>query len=116
MLSTRKYKFFDNLAISAACGRFLPDHREGKTCTLAEFIHVVQKRNRRPSDSSNSNVSNILTLTTLRTIDLGGQKNADPLFSGFCGEMGVFFEVDSAPQSVHQAIPRRTSPPKPSLE
>src|SRR5271156_5638707 len=112
MLSTRKYKFFDNLAISAACGRFLPDHREGKTCTLAEFIHVVQKRNRRPSDSSNSNVSNILTLTTLRTIDLGGQKNADPLFSGFCGEMGVFLRWILHRKACIRPSP--ADPPRPS--
>jgi hypothetical protein len=34
-------------------------------------------------ESHNSNVLNILTLTTLRTIDLGGKKIFDPLFSIF---------------------------------
>jgi hypothetical protein len=38
----------------------------------------------------NSHVVNILPLTTLRTIDLGGKKNSDPLFSIFCAEQSVF--------------------------
>ena len=38
----------------------------------------------------NFNVSKILPLTTFRTIDLGGKKNSDPLFSIFCREARVF--------------------------
>ena len=48
----------------------------------------------------NSHVVNILPLTTLRTIDLGGKKNSDPLFSRFCAEQSVFFEGNSAPEFV----------------
>jgi hypothetical protein len=50
----------------------------------------------------NSHVSKILPITTLRTIDLGDKKNSNPLFSRFCAEMRVFFEVKSAPEYVHQ--------------
>ena len=37
----------------------------------------------RQGHDDNSHVSNILPVTTLRTIDLEGQKNSDPLFSIF---------------------------------
>src|SRR5580704_17308440 len=40
----------------------------------------------------NPNVLNILPLTTLRTIDLEGTKNSDPLFSIFWVETRDFFE------------------------
>jgi len=49
----------------------------------------------------NPNVLNILLLTTLRTIDLEGKKNSDPLFSGFCAEERDFFEGNAAPKCVH---------------
>jgi hypothetical protein len=45
---------------------------------------------------------NILPLTTLRTIDLEGEKNSDPLFSRFYAEMSVFFEGNIAPKCVHE--------------
>jgi hypothetical protein len=45
----------------------------------------------------NYNVSNILPVTTLRTIDLGGKKKSDLLFSRFCAELSVFFAGFSAP-------------------
>jgi len=44
---------------------------------------------------------NILPVTTLRTIDLAGKKNSDPLFSGFCGKLSVFFAGNCAPKKVH---------------
>jgi hypothetical protein len=47
--------------------------------------------------SRNSNVSKILPLTTFRTIDLGGGKISGRLFSRFCAEIRVFFELDCAP-------------------
>ena len=46
---------------------------------------------------SNSNVSRILPVTTFRTIDLGGRKISDRLFSIFCGKMRVFL-FDSGAQ------------------
>ena len=49
---------------------------------------------------ANPNVSRILPLTTLRTIDLAGRKISGSLFSRFCAEMRVFFEVFSAPECV----------------
>jgi hypothetical protein len=52
---------------------------------------------------ANFHVSNILPVTTLRTIDLGGKKNYDPLFSVFCAKMRVFFEVNYAPEYVQNA-------------
>jgi hypothetical protein len=51
----------------------------------------------------NSNVSKILPLTTLRTIDLRGRKNPGSLFSRFCGNLRVFFEVNVAPECVQIA-------------
>ncbi len=42
----------------------------------------------------NFNVSKILPLTTFRTIDLGGKKNSDPLFSRFCRETRVFLSSE----------------------
>jgi len=39
----------------------------------------------------NSNVSRILPLTTFRTIDLGGKKISDRLFSRFYGETRVSY-------------------------
>ena len=57
----------------------------------------------------NFHVFNILPVTTLRTIDLGGKKNSGPLFSRFCAEMRVFFEVNSAPEYVHQRRVARAS-------
>jgi hypothetical protein len=50
----------------------------------------------------NSNVSKILPVTTLRTIDLAGRKISDRLFSIFCAELRVFFEVFYAPEYVQQ--------------
>ena len=55
------------------------------------------------AEHRNSNDSNILPVTTLRTIDLEGKKNFDPLFSKFCGEMSFFFEGIFAPECVHNA-------------
>jgi len=49
----------------------------------------------------NSNVLNILPVTTLRTIDLEGKENFDPLFSRFCAEMRVFLDRNGAPEGVH---------------
>ena len=49
----------------------------------------------------NYNVFYILPVTTFRTIDLGGKKNPDPLFSIFCAEMSDFLEGFSAPECVH---------------
>jgi hypothetical protein len=57
----------------------------------------------------NSHVSKILPVTTFRTIDLGGKKNSSPLFSRFCAEMRFFFEVNSAPEYVHQRQVARAS-------
>jgi hypothetical protein len=55
------------------------------------------------SNRYNSNVWNILPLTTFRTIDLAGKKNSDPLFSRFCAETRVFFELNYAPKYVQIA-------------
>src|SRR5579863_5314453 len=57
----------------------------------------------------NSNVSKILPLTTLRTIDLAGKKISGPLFSGFCTETRVFFDVFLAPEYVQVARLRAPS-------
>jgi hypothetical protein len=46
-------------------------------------------------DRDNLHVSNILPVTTLRTIDLGGKKKSDSLFSRFWAETRFFFEVNS---------------------
>jgi hypothetical protein len=51
---------------------------------------------------TNSHVSKILPLTTFKTIDLGGRKISGRLFSGFCAESSVFFDVFSAPEYVQQ--------------
>src|SRR5271166_1412310 len=62
----------------------------------------------------NLNVFKILPLTTLRTIDLGGKKIFDPLFSRFCAEMRVFFEVNNAPECVQEckfSVPTRLPQP-----
>jgi hypothetical protein len=52
------------------------------------------------SERRNFNVFNILPVTTLRTIDLEGKKNSDPLFSRFCGKLSFFFEGILAPKKV----------------
>ena len=49
----------------------------------------------------NLHVVYILPVTTFRTIDLGGKKNSNPLFSRFCAELSVFFEGNLAPKMVH---------------
>ena len=41
----------------------------------------TENRSRMPRNHDNSNVSKILPLTTFKTIDLGGRKITDPLFS-----------------------------------
>ena len=77
------------------------------------FRSIIAKANLRPAyrgglgpkaqavgRHGNFNVSKILPLTPLRTIDLGGKKSSDPLFSRFCAETRVFFEVNSAPKNV----------------
>jgi hypothetical protein len=51
---------------------------------------------------ANPNVSKILPLTTFKTIDLGGRKISGRLFSRFCAESSVFFEVFSAPEYVQR--------------
>jgi hypothetical protein len=51
----------------------------------------------------NSNVSKILPLTTFRTIDLGDKKISGRLFSRFCAEARVFFEVFIAQEYVQLA-------------
>jgi len=51
-------------------------------------------------EHDNPNVLNILPVTTLRTIDLEGKKNSDPLFSRFWVETRDFFEVNYAPECV----------------
>jgi hypothetical protein len=56
---------------------------------------------------ANSNVINILPLTTIRTIDLGGKKISGRVFSIFCREMRVFFEVFSAPEFVQKQRSRK---------
>jgi hypothetical protein len=56
---------------------------------------------------ANSNVIKILPRTTLRTIDLGGRKIYGRLFSIFCREMRVFFEVFSAPEYVQRQRSRK---------
>jgi hypothetical protein len=59
----------------------------------------------------NSNVSKILPLTTFRTIDLGGRKNIDPVFSIFCAKLSVFFEANAAPEYVQLRDCRITTTP-----
>src|SRR5271155_164593 len=63
-------------------------------CRVPKRAHVQRGNN------ANSNVFKILPLTTFRTIDLGGGKISDPLFSIFCAEARVFFDVFSAPKYV----------------
>ena len=59
------------------------------------------KRGQAIGHPDNSNVYKILPVTPLRSIDLGGKKNSDPLFSRFYAEMTVFFEANLAPKYVH---------------
>ena len=80
----------------------------------AESTHHREYENLRPRRSTcsartepqaaaperNYNVWNILPVTTLRTIDLQGKKNSDRLFSRFCAERELFFEVFYAPEMV----------------
>jgi hypothetical protein len=54
-----------------------------------ETLGTRRSRGRKPR---NSNVLKILPVTTIRTIDLGGKKISDRLFSRFCAEQSVFFE------------------------
>jgi hypothetical protein len=68
-------------------------------------IALSQQSNKEPQAAAyhrNYNVFYILPVTTLRTIDLEGKKNYDPLFSIFYAEMSVFFEGNPAPQYVHE--------------
>jgi len=73
--------------------------REGES--LASFL---LNRCREP-EPRNSNVLNILPVTTLRTIDLGGKENSDPLLSRFCEELSGFSKGNSAPERVHSRVP-----------
>ena len=73
-----------------------------KMMPLSSFTVVPKTEAQAVRHHDNYHVLNILPVTTLRTIDLGGKKNTGPLFSRFCAEMRVFFEVNSAPEYVHQ--------------
>ena len=75
---------FDNLTMGAA-----------SSCSRSSKMEPQAGR-----QSRNFHVFYILPVTTLRTIDLGGKKISDPLFSRFCAEMRVLFEVNNAPESV----------------
>ena len=56
-------------------------------CTVRR---VPKRAHVQAANTDNSNVSRILPLTTFRTIDLGGGKNSDPLFSRFYAENESF--------------------------
>jgi hypothetical protein len=75
-----------------------------KAKAYSPVSHAVPKTKRQAAgEHHNSNVFKILPVTTLRTIDLGGKKNSDPLFSRFCGKLSVFFEGILAPQKVQSS-------------
>jgi hypothetical protein len=78
------------------------DHQgEGENAFLA-FPAVPKPNRAAEAKDRNSNLSNILPVTTFKTIDLEGKKISGPLFSRFCAESSVFFEVFSAPKCVHE--------------
>jgi hypothetical protein len=67
-------------------------------------IALSPQSNKEPQAAAyhrNYNVFYILSVTTLRTIDLEGKKNSNPLFSRFYAGMSVFFEGNPAPECVH---------------
>src|ERR1700680_15204 len=75
-----------------------------KAKAFSPVLPAVPKPNcRAAGERRNSNVWNILPVTTLRTIDLEGKKNSDPLFSRFCGKLSVFFEGILAPKQVQSS-------------
>ena len=89
--------------------KILPPNHQGQR-NLGRVFSIVCAETRvfsRAAKTHNSNVSKILPVTTLRTIDLGGKKNSDPLFSRFCAKTESFFGLFSAPKSVHPIGARR---------
>jgi hypothetical protein len=91
---------FDNPTVGAALDR--PNCESGQLRRrrepLPSSIPVVPETEPQAArHRDNSHVFWILSVTTLRTIDLGGKKIFDPLFSRFCAEMRVFFERNLAP-------------------
>jgi len=90
--------FFDNL--TRAQHWAMPtaqSDQHGRRRKLRPALAVVPKR---ASEHDNPNVWNILPVTTLRTIDLEGRKNSDPLFFRFWAERRDFVEGKSAPEYV----------------
>jgi hypothetical protein len=65
------------------------NHGEGESL-FASFTCCPKTELQAAGEHRNSNVMNIMPVTTLRTIDLEGKKNSDPLFSIFCGKLSVF--------------------------
>src|ERR1700680_4891794 len=92
------------IAASAQYGRLRPTNLCDRREPLPSFVRRPRTNRGAVVEHRNSNVSNILPVTTLRTIDLGGKKNSDPLFSRFCGKLSVFFEGICAPKLVHWTL------------
>jgi hypothetical protein len=64
---------------------------EAKSFVRLAFICLWFQNGTAGKQSRNYNVFYILPVTPLRTIDLEGKKNSNPLFSGFCAERERFF-------------------------
>ena len=77
------------------------NYGEGEILRTSSIFLGLETEPQAARHGDNSHVSKILPVTTLRTIDLGGKKISDPLFSRFCAEMRVFFEQNVAPKYVH---------------
>ena len=70
------------------------NYREGKgPCSRSISMRSPKTELRAVKRHCNFRVLNILPVTTLRTIDLGGKKIPGLLFSRFCAEASVFFEL-----------------------
>jgi hypothetical protein len=96
--------FFDNLKraqlpVIPTAG-FQPMVEKAKTCS------GVPRDPEGPQAAyhRNSHVFYILPVTTLRTIDLGGKKISDPLFSRFCAQREIFLS-----NILHQKLCIRTA-------
>ena len=94
--------FFDNLTVTQLQAIPTPglDQFMAKTKTCSALHLQSKDEPHAAACHRNSHVFYILPVTTLRTIDLGGRKISNSLFSRFCAETDVFFEGFSAPECV----------------
>ncbi len=91
-----KQRIFDNPTVGAALDRPTANptnYRERRSPSRLLHFLASEMERQAARQGDNSHVFYILPVTTLRTIDLGGKKNPNPLFSGLWADLRAFFEA-----------------------